>query len=146
MRICRIASVAPGTWRYHSYLCNGVVPWVDARYRTLADRAHCAGLIYPVMLHRIDVDVKDTHTRLDLHPAHIPAHELTAQGTQAAAEASQRKPTLARSTDRLAAVRLSAAGMWPDGAGEYLELFVNVAAAVAVAELRRVAFTRSSPG
>jgi S-formylglutathione hydrolase FrmB len=26
---------SPGTGRYHSYLCNEVVPWVDARYRTL---------------------------------------------------------------------------------------------------------------
>jgi S-formylglutathione hydrolase FrmB len=25
---------SPGTGRYHSYLCNEVVPWVDARYRT----------------------------------------------------------------------------------------------------------------
>jgi S-formylglutathione hydrolase FrmB len=29
---------SPGTGAYHSYLCNDVVPWVDARYRTLADR------------------------------------------------------------------------------------------------------------
>lgn len=29
---------SPGTGRYHSYLCNEVVPWVDARYRTIADR------------------------------------------------------------------------------------------------------------
>lgn len=28
---------SPGTGRYHSYLCDEVVPWVDARYRTLAD-------------------------------------------------------------------------------------------------------------
>lgn len=27
-----------GTGRYHSYLCDEVVPWVDARYRTLPDR------------------------------------------------------------------------------------------------------------
>jgi len=27
---------SPGTGRYHSYLCDEVVPWVDARYRTLA--------------------------------------------------------------------------------------------------------------
>jgi S-formylglutathione hydrolase FrmB len=27
-----------GTGRYHSYLCDEVVPWVDERYRTLADR------------------------------------------------------------------------------------------------------------
>lgn len=27
---------SPGTGRYHSYLCNEVVPWVDARYRTFA--------------------------------------------------------------------------------------------------------------
>lgn len=27
---------SPGTGRYHSYLCNEVVPWVDAHYRTLA--------------------------------------------------------------------------------------------------------------
>jgi Putative esterase len=33
---------SPGTGRYHSYLCNEVVPWVDARYRTLADRDHRA--------------------------------------------------------------------------------------------------------
>jgi S-formylglutathione hydrolase FrmB len=26
---------SPGTGRYHSYLCDEVVPWVDARYRTL---------------------------------------------------------------------------------------------------------------
>ena len=30
---------SPGTGDYHSYLCNEVVPWVDARYRTLPDRA-----------------------------------------------------------------------------------------------------------
>ena len=29
---------SPGTGRYHSYLCDEVVPWVDARYRTIADR------------------------------------------------------------------------------------------------------------
>ncbi|MBA2768900.1 MAG: enterochelin esterase [Sporichthyaceae bacterium] len=27
-----------GTGRYHSYLCDEVVPWVDARYRTIDDR------------------------------------------------------------------------------------------------------------
>ncbi|MFC6928993.1 alpha/beta hydrolase-fold protein [Actinomadura yumaensis] len=32
----------PGTGRYHSYLCEEVVPWVDARYRTLPDRDHRA--------------------------------------------------------------------------------------------------------
>jgi S-formylglutathione hydrolase FrmB len=30
---------SPGTGRYHSYLCEEVVPWVDARYRTIPDRA-----------------------------------------------------------------------------------------------------------
>jgi len=29
---------SPGTGLYHSYLCDEVVPWVDARYRTIADR------------------------------------------------------------------------------------------------------------
>ena len=29
---------SPGTGRYHSYLCNEVVPWVDAHYRTVPDR------------------------------------------------------------------------------------------------------------
>jgi S-formylglutathione hydrolase FrmB len=29
---------SPGTGRYHSYLCDEVVPWVDARYRTSQDR------------------------------------------------------------------------------------------------------------
>ena len=29
---------SPGTGRYHSYLCDEVVPWVDLRYRTLPDR------------------------------------------------------------------------------------------------------------
>ena len=33
---------SPGTGRYHSYLCEEVVPWVDRRYRTLADAAHRA--------------------------------------------------------------------------------------------------------
>jgi Putative esterase len=33
---------SPGTGQYHSYLCDEVVPWVDARYRTLADSAHRA--------------------------------------------------------------------------------------------------------
>ncbi len=33
---------SPGTGRYHSYLCDEVVPWVDGRFRTLADRAHRA--------------------------------------------------------------------------------------------------------
>jgi hypothetical protein len=31
---------SPGTGRYHSYLCDEVVPYVDARYRTLANAAH----------------------------------------------------------------------------------------------------------
>ena len=31
---------SPGTGRYHSYLCDEVVPFVDARYRTLAAAAH----------------------------------------------------------------------------------------------------------
>lgn len=33
---------SPGTGDYHSYLCDEVVAWVDARYRTLADRDHRA--------------------------------------------------------------------------------------------------------
>lgn len=33
---------SPGTGRYHSYFCEEVVPWVDARYRTIADRDHRA--------------------------------------------------------------------------------------------------------
>ncbi|WP_433174633.1 alpha/beta hydrolase [Actinoallomurus sp. CA-150999] len=33
---------SPGTGRYHSYLCEEIVPWVDAHYRTLADRDHRA--------------------------------------------------------------------------------------------------------
>lgn len=31
-----------GTGAYHSYLCDEVVPWVDAHYRTVADRDHRA--------------------------------------------------------------------------------------------------------
>lgn len=31
---------SPGTGRYLSYLCDEVVPWVDARYRTLPAREH----------------------------------------------------------------------------------------------------------
>ncbi|MFL5833793.1 MAG: alpha/beta hydrolase [Solirubrobacterales bacterium] len=31
---------SPGTGRYHSYLCDEIVPFVDARYRTLASAAH----------------------------------------------------------------------------------------------------------
>jgi hypothetical protein len=31
---------SPGTGRYHTYICDEVVPWVDARYRTLAEAAH----------------------------------------------------------------------------------------------------------
>jgi hypothetical protein len=31
---------SPATGRYHSYLCDEVVTWVDERYRTLADAAH----------------------------------------------------------------------------------------------------------
>ncbi|HEX2314315.1 MAG TPA: alpha/beta hydrolase-fold protein [Thermomonospora sp.] len=33
---------SPGTGRYHSYLCEEVVPWVDAHYRTLPSRDHRA--------------------------------------------------------------------------------------------------------
>jgi S-formylglutathione hydrolase FrmB len=33
---------SPGTGRYHSYLCEEIVPWVDARYRTRADAPHRA--------------------------------------------------------------------------------------------------------
>jgi S-formylglutathione hydrolase FrmB len=31
-----------GTGRYHSYLCEEIVPWVDKQYRTIADRDHRA--------------------------------------------------------------------------------------------------------
>src|ERR1700691_5341145 len=33
---------SPATGRYHSYLCDEVVPWVDARYRTRLEAAHRA--------------------------------------------------------------------------------------------------------
>jgi len=33
---------SPATGMYHSYLCEEIVPWIDARYRTLADRDHRA--------------------------------------------------------------------------------------------------------
>jgi S-formylglutathione hydrolase FrmB len=33
---------SPATGRYHTYLCDEVVPWVDAGYRTIADRDHRA--------------------------------------------------------------------------------------------------------
>jgi hypothetical protein len=33
---------SPGTGRYHSYLCDEVVPWVDGHYRTLAAAPHRA--------------------------------------------------------------------------------------------------------
>jgi S-formylglutathione hydrolase FrmB len=33
---------SPGTGRYHSYLCEEVVSWVDRHYRTLAQSAHRA--------------------------------------------------------------------------------------------------------
>jgi S-formylglutathione hydrolase FrmB len=29
---------SPGTGRYHSYLCDEIVPWVDRHYRTIPDR------------------------------------------------------------------------------------------------------------
>jgi S-formylglutathione hydrolase FrmB len=31
---------SPGTGRYHTYLCDEVVPWVDGRYRTAAGPEH----------------------------------------------------------------------------------------------------------
>ncbi len=31
---------SPGTGRYHSYLCEEIVPWVDQHYRTLPHRDH----------------------------------------------------------------------------------------------------------
>ena len=31
---------SPGTGRYHTYLCDEVVPFVDASYRTLTDAGH----------------------------------------------------------------------------------------------------------
>jgi hypothetical protein len=31
---------SPGTGRYHTYLCDEIVPWVDAHYPTLAAREH----------------------------------------------------------------------------------------------------------
>jgi hypothetical protein len=31
---------SPGSGRYHTYLCEEVVPFVDGKYRTLADAAH----------------------------------------------------------------------------------------------------------
>jgi S-formylglutathione hydrolase FrmB len=31
---------SPGTGRYHTYLCEEIVPWIDGRYRTLPEREH----------------------------------------------------------------------------------------------------------
>lgn len=31
---------SPATGRYHSYLCDEIVPWIDAHYRTLPRREH----------------------------------------------------------------------------------------------------------
>jgi len=31
---------SPGAGRYHTYLCEEVIPWVDAHYRTLPEAAH----------------------------------------------------------------------------------------------------------
>jgi hypothetical protein len=31
---------SPGIGRYHTYLCDEIVPWIDERYRTLAKREH----------------------------------------------------------------------------------------------------------
>jgi hypothetical protein len=31
---------SPGTGRYHTYLCDEIVPWVDAHYRTRPERDH----------------------------------------------------------------------------------------------------------
>jgi len=31
---------SPGTGRYHTYLCDEVVPWVDEHYRTIPERDH----------------------------------------------------------------------------------------------------------
>ena len=31
---------SPATGRYHTYLCDEVVPWIDSRYRTFAAREH----------------------------------------------------------------------------------------------------------
>ena len=31
---------SPGTGKYHSYLCNEIVPWVDRHYRTLSEARH----------------------------------------------------------------------------------------------------------
>ena len=31
---------SPGTGNYSTYLCDEIVPWVDARYRTIGDRDH----------------------------------------------------------------------------------------------------------
>jgi hypothetical protein len=31
---------SPGTGRYHTYLCEEIVPWVDAHYRTMPQAAH----------------------------------------------------------------------------------------------------------
>ncbi len=33
---------SPGTGLYHTYICEEIVPWVDAHYRTQADRDHRA--------------------------------------------------------------------------------------------------------
>jgi S-formylglutathione hydrolase FrmB len=30
---------SPGTGKYHSYLCDEVIPWVDGHYRTITDRS-----------------------------------------------------------------------------------------------------------
>jgi S-formylglutathione hydrolase FrmB len=31
---------SPGTGRYHTYLCDEIVPWIDSHYRTLPAREH----------------------------------------------------------------------------------------------------------
>jgi enterochelin esterase-like enzyme len=40
---------SPATGRYHTYLCEEIVPWVDRHYRTLPECAHRALLASPAV-------------------------------------------------------------------------------------------------
>lgn len=50
---------SPATGRYHTHLCEEIVPWVDTHYRTIPDRDHraiagkstggCAAMVIPML-------------------------------------------------------------------------------------------------
>ena len=108
---------SPGTGQYHSYLCDEVVPWVDARYRTIADResraitgkssggfgAMITPMLRPDLFGALATHAGDTPLRALLHPGLRRGRPAPARATTATSggggTTSARAPSFTKAED-----------------------------------------------